>query len=429
MRLDSAKTAICALLVVSALGNGCGGGSTPPQPTGTTVNVSFKGGTPLGLAEQIGSGTWAAASLQSGQLTLIIPQGETRYAFAYACPSDGLFNSESVIEVTTQDPLPSGFCASPRLGPPPPPPKEGYVTGSVDASAIPGISSVLIYGLLGFGSVAGTTGMFNVQTPLQGTHDIAFVAVDASQKILAVKILRSQTVPGAVNGGKTVTLAAGDETKYQTISVTNAPPGFSAAVLNADYETGGGVSLPVVPSSFFGPTQSQYAVVPASEAQAADEYRFSAADISLQPPPTKCVDQFFGKRYISASLSTASASAVTLPLPPPLAYSPPTPAAFPSFDLTYTGFAGDSKVNYSARLDWGVTGTVTPRTQVTASATTAYLNGVPNLTIPDLTSLTGFFAPPRSGSMVSWNATVYQYALPAAGSLASVANSGCYVEP
>jgi hypothetical protein len=430
MRLDSTKAAICALLVVNVLGSsGCGGGSsTPPQPTGTTVNVSFKGATPVGLAEQIGTGTWTAASLQSGQLTLTIPQGETRYAIAYACPSNGLFNSESVIELATQDPAPSGFCAAPPPDPPPPPPKEGYVTGSVDASAIPGTSSVLIYGLLGFGSVAAK-GMFNVQTPLQGTRDIAFVAVDASQQILAVKILRSQTVPGAVNGGQTVALVASDQTTHQTISVSNAPPGFTVQSLRAAYETAGGASIPVIPSSFFGQQRSQYAVVQVSEAQAGDEYQFSASDISLLSPPPKCVGQFFGNQYVAASLSAASASAVTIPLPTPLAYSPPAPAAFPSFDVTYAGFAGDSRVNYSVRLEWGATGSLPPFTELGVTATTAYQSGATTLSIPDLTGLAGFFAPPSTGTMVSWSANVYQYALPSTGSLATVANSGCYVEP
>jgi hypothetical protein len=425
---DITKTAVCALLVASVLAtNGCGGGSsTPPTPTGTTVTVSFKGATPAAVAEQIGTGPWTAASPQGGQLSLTLPQGETRYAIAFVCSFNGLFNSESVIEVTTQDPVPTRFC-----GFPPPVPltlQIGAATGSVDASAIPGTSSVLIYGLLGRGSVAGVSGAFNLQM-LQGTDDIAFVALDVSLRVLAVKILRSQTVPGAVNGGQTVVLAAGDEATYQTISVTSIPPGFTGDGPSALYATAKGTLFPVAP--LFFSTGSRYAVVPASEAQASDQYRFSASGLRLQPPPSGCTNQFFeGQQFVGVNLSAASASAVTLPLPAPLAYSPPTPAAFPSFDVSYTGFNGDSGVNYSIALNWGrTTGSLAPFSDVNVTATAAYQNGATTLSIPDLTGLTGFLARPNSGAMVAWSAGLSEHSPQPTDSSATAANSGCYVAP
>jgi hypothetical protein len=411
MLVENRKTAICAILVAIALGNNaCGGGSsTPPPPTGMTVIVNFPEAAPTAVAEQIGTGTWTAASLQGDQLTLTIPQGETRYGIAYVCPPIGAHDSESVTLATTQDSAPVGIC--PVISSP----SKGAVTGSVDVSAIPGASSVVIYGPLGSVNVAGLTGAFNFQAN-QGTDDIVFVALDASQQILAVKILPSQTAPGAVNGGLTVVLASAEETAYQTVAVTNVPAGFPGVDTTADYETANGTLFPVaVPGS-------QYAVVPASETQTGDKYRFSAMDALVQPPPHP------GLQGIARRLSTASASTgVTLPLPAPLAYSAPTPAAFPTFDISYSGFAGNSGVNYSVGLNWVLAGG--SGTFLRVDATAAYQNGATTLAIPDLTSLAGFLAAPGSGAKVFWSAGVSELVAPPTDSSAAVANAGSYIEP
>jgi hypothetical protein len=420
MLLENRKAALCSLLVASALGaSGCGGGSSVPPSTGTTITATFKGATPAAVAEQIGTGAWTAASLQGGQLTLTIPQGESRYAIAYVCPVNFLGSEfESVIEATTQDPVPRGFCLSGTSASLPP--AKGAVTGSVDASAIPGASSVLIYGLLGEGSVPGVTGTFNIQM-LPGLVDIAFVAVDTSRRVVAVKILRSQTVPGAANGGQTVVLAATDETAYQTISVTNVLPGFTGAEPATVYETEKGTFFPVIPISFSGPPVSHYAVVPATEAQASDKYRFSVSDIRTQP--SGCTQQV-GTQYASITSSSASASTVTLPLPAPLAYSQPPLDLFPSFDVSYTGFSA----NDSVEIGWSPTaGSVS---NLTVTATAAYQNGAAALAVPDLTSLAGFLAAPSSGDIVSWSVTLTENASQPPGlSFADVINRGCYNEP
>ena len=44
---------------------------------------------------------------------------------------------------------------------------------------------------------------------------------------LAVRVLRSQTIPGALNGGNPVVFAASDETVTQTITFNNVPAGSS----------------------------------------------------------------------------------------------------------------------------------------------------------------------------------------------------------
>jgi hypothetical protein len=116
-----------------------------------------------------------------------------------------------------------------------------------------------------------------------------------------------------------------------------------------------------------------------------------------------------------------------LPLPVPLAYSPPVPAALPSFDIGYTGFAGDSDVNYSVGLIWVLSGGSGIFLRVEATA--AYQNGATTLAIPDLTSFTGFLAAPGNGAKVYWNAAVVELATPLADSSAIVASEGSYVEP
>jgi hypothetical protein len=411
MFLENRKAAICALLVTSALSSvGCGGGGSSSQlRMGTTVTVNFPDAAPAAAAEQIGAGMWTVASLQGKELTLTIPPNETRYGIAYVCPPIGAHDSESVVLATTQDSAPVGIC--PVISSP----SKGAVTGSVDVSAIPGASSVAIYGPLGSVTVANLTGAFNFQVN-QGTDDIVFVALDASQQILAVKILPSQTVPGAVNGGMTVVLAPAQETTYQTISVTNVPAGFIGLQTTGDYETANGTIFPIaIPGS-------QYAVVPVSETQAGNKYEFSATDAEVQLPPNS------GLQSVAARLSTASASTgVTLPLPAPLPYSPPVPAKFPSFDIGYTGFAGNSDVNYSVGLNWVLAGG--SGTSLRVEATSAYQNGATTLAVPDLTSLTGFLAAPGSGARVSWSAGVIEFAAPPADSSAAVANAGSYIAP
>jgi len=62
-------------------GGGGGGGGNP-----TEVTFTFAGGTPNAVATQIGSGAYTQATVESGQLTLSIPGGETNYSVAYMCP-------------------------------------------------------------------------------------------------------------------------------------------------------------------------------------------------------------------------------------------------------------------------------------------------------------------------------------------------------
>jgi hypothetical protein len=111
---------------------------------------------------------------------------------------------------------------------------------------------------------------------------------------------------------------------------------------------------------------------------------------------------------------------------------PPTPAAFPSFSLNYSGFAGDSAIFDSADIFWQIAST---NYQISVHATKAFQGGSANLAIPDLTSMPGFLAPAPSGTSVGWSVGVSGgsyfpfISIPSSGSLSSASDSGNYIEP
>ncbi|MGB7549492.1 MAG: hypothetical protein WBM14_17280 [Terracidiphilus sp.] len=108
-------------------------------------------------------------------------------------------------------------------------------------------------------------------------------------------------------------------------------------------------------------------------------------------------------------------------------------AAWPSFDLSYAGFSGKTGVYDGVLMTW--TRGSTTENIVTVTATENYLNGSATLAIPDLTSLTGFLAPPASGTFVEWGATIFQASFPpletfpSNGTVTWVGNAGSYTAP
>jgi len=202
--------AVSLLVAAPILLAGCGGGSTtpPPPPNGTTINALFTGASPAPLAYQIGNGSWVTIPNPTNQLSFTVPQGATTYAIFYGCPTigfspDDTFTDSFVFEATIQDPTtPSLYCV-------PPPPSTGpssvTVTGSVDASAIANTVGVYIYandGVQG-GFLAGSVGSFDADF-YPGITDISALAIDASNTVLGVKMVRSQTIPGVLNGGNPI---------------------------------------------------------------------------------------------------------------------------------------------------------------------------------------------------------------------------------
>jgi hypothetical protein len=385
---------LSSLVVIST---GCGGSAgqsaTPtPTPVANAITIAFPAPTPVAVAEKIGTGNWTATSLPGNtSLVIQLPSGTTQYGIAFICTSiqsGAQVNSEWIIEADLKD----GSSFSPQVcNPNNPTPPTGSYTGTFDATAFPATATVDI-SLNNFSRGAlfnTTTGSFNITAALSGTTDVYATAFDSSHNLVAMKIVRSQTVPGAANGGNTITLAASDAVTMQPFSLVNIPAGgFSAPVmLFPNYVTANG-SFAV---SLGFPQSSQYAVASATEAQPGDYYFFSVvADAANQGVVTK--------QYLKA------AGPVTLAFPNPWAPTPPTPAIFPTFTFDYTGLANQAAVADNAAISW-TQGTTLFGINLVATAN--HQNGVTTVAIPDLTSLPGFFSMAPAGTTIDWGATTW----------------------
>ncbi len=414
------KQSICPILLFALALAGCGGGSsTPPSPAGNTVTVTFTNGTPIAVAEQIGTGSFAAASLQGGKLTLTLPQGVTRYAIAYVCPPVtffGTLNAESVIEATIQDGTAySVSCSAP--------PTTDHATGKVDASLIAGAASVRICGSGGCaGTVSGVNVSFDVMLPA-GNNDVAILALDGSSNILGVKMVRAQSVPGTVNGGNTIVFTPSDATTTQSLTVTNLPAGFvSPPAVGVDYFTANGTRILINNNS-----PGTYRALPAAATQPGDFYSYES-----NTNDTATHNQAIG---ITQTMTSGGGPA-TIALPAPWSFSGPAAAALPTFTFNYSGFTGLAATADQAGIGWA-TG-ATSFNSITVTATASFQNGAATVTIPNLSSLSGFFATAPSGTTINWVGDIFGgtaqefnfFPLPPAnGSISFVQNRGTYIEP
>jgi hypothetical protein len=401
----------------------CGGGSgsTPtPTPAGSNISITFDNGVfPVALAEQLGTGAWTSTSAPSSNpLTLNVPEGTTSYGLAYVCPTVmgmGPINFEYVVEAAVSD----GTSYTVNC---PTNPSTGAVTGTV-VSSFANTANVAFYGAQGTSTfVPGNSGSLSGQLAVSsGSEDIAAVALDASNNALAIQILRSQTVPGAINAGASgsfLTIGSSGATTTQSITATGLPAGFNSPSTYAGYQTSNG--------TFFGlgSVSGQYAVVPSSTAQSGDFYLFTAGASS------NVINN--ESQNVYAYQSTPTPGAISLTLPAPLGYSSPAAAALPSFDLAYAGFSGASVVADWAQLNWQTSGI---DYQINVTATSAFQNGLTTLTVPDLSSVSGFIAPAASGTSIGWFSGVYGGSYlpfiptPSTGTLGYVWNEGQYTEP
>jgi len=395
----------------------CGGsGGTPASSGTTTVNIVFKTPLPVALAAQIGTGGWMAESVpNNGEFSLTLPAGQTKYAVAYVCPTqqNGSIstNSESVIEATTQD-NPSSFCpaAGSSAGGAPP---TGVATGSVDASVF-SAASVAIYSASN-ATVNGPIGNFSI-TEGTGTWDFAVAAMDASNSLLGVRIIRSQAVPGAINGGNPIVLQLSDAVTPQPLTIVS-PSGFAAQpIVQANYKTSGLIStgFPLISliNQIKGAIPTSYPVISASEAQPSDSYEFVAIATNQG-------------QSILAGDTTSTAGPITLTLPTPLPFTAPTASQFPSF--SNVGLAGTVSSTTSASISWS-SSNFSNFAGINVTATSGYQNGSTSIVIPDLTAISGFLAPATSGTQISWQ-TSATLAPSMPGSTASVLNRGMFTQP
>ena len=419
----SATCAALAFLAGCGSSSGGGGSTGGGGNTPTAVTFTFSVGTPTVVAAKIGSGSFTAQSLNSGKLSLSLPNGTSNFAVAYLCTAPSFPIFQDVFEANTTDG--SSFilpCPAPSSTIP-----MGTLTGSVDGSAIPEANSLglaVANGNNGF--VAGvsqdTNFSFNVPAGNDRVEVLAYNSVSSgsvvTSSLVAARTLLNQAVPGALNGGSTVVLGAADETTLKPITYSNVPSGYSApsTVVDLIMNGAGGFSIA-------SPMTTQYPALPAGAVQQGDFYEFFAT-------ATNRVNS--GEMAIVAQSSTA-AGPVSFTFPSPWTYGGPAPAALPTFNFAYTGFSGKTRVFQTALADWDAPTVGFIEFQVTTSAN--YLNGSTAVAFPDLSGVPGFVAPPPSGTQVNWVALIAQsnvgapQPMPTDATISTLENAGAYTVP
>jgi hypothetical protein len=380
------------------------------------VTFTFTGAMPAAVATKVGSGAYTQATPESGKVSISVPSGETNYAVAYLCPpvtgDNPPESSEIVYQASTQDATTlTGGCNEPSTTTP----QTGLATVEVNAAAFPAGDWVFVE----YGGWPWSSSTLSISDEMAvGTYDIpVYVTGQSFNDFLAIKILREQTIPGALNGGNPVVFEAGDAVTTQTITYNNIPNGFTANSPMFSYETAGGAYMIL---DFNGPP-TQYVAMPTAAYQSGDYYWISVrASTNASPSSGVSVDRF-----------TPSGGPETFTFPASWPYAGPTAAALPTFNFSYAGFSGMPDVGYGAYLRWQQ-GTASSN-YLDMFATANYLNGSTSMTIPDLSGLTGFLAPAASGTSVSWSALISQgnpyLTTPPSGNQQSVGNGGTYTEP
>jgi len=389
-------------------GGGGGGGENP-----TTVTLKVTAATPAAVATQIGTGSFTAATITSGALTLSVPFGTSNFAVAYACPatttnlSGTVYSSvtENVLEASTADGMSFNLSCAEASNPANP----GILTGSVDATAIAGADYVGVMAGSGGSSfgyfLSGTTKNFSESVPA-GSDRVAveaFVYSAANQygaysvwTLAAVRGFTGVTVPGSVNGGSTVVLGAADAVTMQPITYSNVPSGYGAPTTIASYGWSGGGG-----EWLSNGATNQYPAVPAAAVQSGDFYEFISSVESTSGLPAQ---------RVTVDTWTTSGGPLAVNFPAAWPYTGPTPAALPVFSMAYSGFSGSKNVYDGASINWqsSQTSNVIRNVDVTAN----HLGGSTSLAIPDLSALTGFAAPPASGTLVVWSAEIGETSFP-----------------
>jgi hypothetical protein len=399
---------------------GCSSGQPIVGQPGITVTFTFVNGTPTAAATQIASGSFTAATITSGKLTLTVGNDTIKFAVAYVCPPVSHLgtttNSEFVVEATAKDG--TAFTVS-CFGQP----ATGSATGSVNATAITGATDVKILGIQGIGSNVGSaSGSFNVSLPT-GANDVAAVAVDASGNVLAVKILRSQTIPGAINGGSQIVFTPSDQVSTQSLVVNNVPAGdVSPPVTSVGYITANGTLILLTNNAV-----TSYPAVPAGATQAGDFYLY-LSDTNDTATHTSTIGV--------TQTTTTGGGFQTLVLPNPWSFSGPAAATFPTFTFNYTDFNALAAVAQQGQLTW--TPAASTVNSITVTATANFQSGANTITIPNLTSLSGFIAAAPTSTHINWVADIFggtgqQFAFfptpPPNSTVSFVQNRGSFTQP
>lgn len=435
----------CALIRISVLASaalmlsGCGGSSGNGGGNGgggnnpTTVTFTITEGIPTAVATQIGSGSFTAVT-PAGTITLTLPSGTTKFAVAYVCPAvttgETATTYQQVFAASTLDGTSfSETCLSPATGG-----ATGTLIGAVDASAINGTYSTAVSASNGSQSeedfLIGDASNISEALPVGSSDRVAVAAyssasteqfgANSNYTLLAVRNFPSQAVPGALNSGNTVVLGNADQVTMQPITYQNASAGFSAPTTSGEYFWNGNGNLLL---SLF--LTSQYPAVPQAAAESGDSYLFQSDSSFITNSGLASV--------VGVTTKTTSSGSLTVSFPASWGYAGPTPAAIPTFSLSYTGFAGSSNVVSQISVSSFVNANT--ESYYIYAATRNFLGEATTLTLPDLASLPGFLAHPASGSLQIWEASVSKLSSgvfemgSSSGTAASVATSGFYTVP
>jgi len=430
---------LLGLLALSGCGGSLNGSNGGSQGAPTVVTFTITGATPTAVASQIGSGSFVASTLTSGLVTINLPGGTTNFGVAFACPSNidegNISTTEYVFEASTLD----GTSFSEPCLETTTPASSAFLTGSVDASAIPVVSSpgpgpFLNVNAWGGGGVSGASatwfgpafdfaftapsGSDRVEVEAYNTFQTSVGGVGEGISLAAARNFGSQTVPGALNGGNTVVLGPADETTPEAITYSNVPPGFLPPYTTANLEMSGNTSFAVDTAA-----TAQYPALPASAMESGDYYVFNSYASNA------------GNIVSGVIVTQTSVTALPLNVTFPAAwfYAGPPVAALPTFNFAYSGFSGATDVYNSVILSWMMNSSNEQAFEVTATAN--FLNGSTLLTVPDLSSLPGFPAPPASGTSVLWEAEISHSTspllqpMPMNGTVSSVSNAGWLTVP
>ena len=381
--LSLAFVAMCLIVSLAACG-GSGGGSnnhlttSPPVP----VKLTVTGATPTMAATQVAGGSWSALTLSGSTATFNVASTSTSYAVAVLCPASTAsgIQIEGVFEALASDTTsPTLYC---------PPTTSVTMTVNFDLSAVAAAQEAAI--AVGTDISAywpGPVSAGNVQNVTTGTQDVGVAAYGATPTTApyGVQIQRGVDVTGAP---LTVPpMSTTDETGSATVAVNGIPSGYSNS-LSAYYVTAGGATIPIN-----GNNVANYALVAAADTMTGDFY-------SVQSSATN--SSF--TNVVEALQSFSSGGNLTLTLPAPMSYSGPTAAAYPTFDATYSGFTGSGKTGWIGAVDWAGSSTTMG---ILVYATSGFL-GTNSVAIPDLSSVSGFIAPPASGIPVQWSVVAFQ---------------------
>jgi hypothetical protein len=370
-------------------GGNNGGGNNP-----TTVTITIPG-SPTAVATQVGSGTFTAATLSNGSLTLSLPSGTTNFGVAYVCPPVTVTSyqetNQNIIEANTLDVTSFSLSCSAASSTG----ATGALTVSYNALGISGANSVGIFAQNSTASSYSTlgpsyvSGSFNFAEPT-GTDRVEVLAYNSTlngNSLVAAKDFDGVTVPGVLNGGNTVVFGTADETTSEPITYNSVPSGFNAPTTTVAYYMGNsGIWDANVATT-------AYPALPATAMESGDYYYFSAG--ASGPSGEVIVDT-----------TSTSGGPMSFTFPPAWTYAGPAAAKWPSFNINYTGFSGTTGVCDDVSMNWITNSTVW--NVVSLTATGNYLNGSTTLAIPDLSGLPGFVAAPASGTSAAWEASVSQ---------------------